>query len=150
MQTNRSIPPSTIIPEVPYADVREAAAWLCKAFGFTERLRIANHRVQLTIGDGAIVVIEGSRPVQDDPRCGHAIMVRVEALDQHFQRAQQFGVRVLRPPATYPYGERQYTVEDPGGHVRTFSESVADVHPQEWGGELMPEESADARGLPRL
>ena len=53
---NRSIPPSTVIPELAYADVREAAAWLCQAFGFVERLRIGDHRAQLTFGDGAIVV----------------------------------------------------------------------------------------------
>ena len=53
MQTNRSIPCSTVIPELGYADVGEAAAWLCGAFGFTIRLRIANHRAQLNVGDGA-------------------------------------------------------------------------------------------------
>ncbi|MDM7913702.1 MAG: hypothetical protein QUU85_00340 [Candidatus Eisenbacteria bacterium] len=37
---NRSIPRSTVIPEVPCSDVPEAAAWLCGAFGFAERLRV--------------------------------------------------------------------------------------------------------------
>jgi uncharacterized glyoxalase superfamily protein PhnB len=37
---------------------------------------------------------------------------------------------------THMYGERQYTVEDPGGHRWTFSQSVADVDPADWGGEL--------------
>lgn len=37
------------------------------------------------------------------------------------------------------YGERQYTAEDPGGHVWTFTELVADVHPRDWGGELIAE-----------
>jgi hypothetical protein len=46
MITNRSMPPGTIIPELAYPDVREAARLLCRAFGFRERLRIANHRVQ--------------------------------------------------------------------------------------------------------
>lgn len=32
------------------------------------------------------------------------------------------------------FGERQYGVRDPWGHVWTFSESVADVAPEEWGG----------------
>jgi hypothetical protein len=53
---NRSMPPGVIIPELPYPDVREAAAWLCHAFGFTERLLIGNHRAQLTYGSGSIVV----------------------------------------------------------------------------------------------
>ena len=44
--------PSVVIPELAYRDVGEAVAWLCTAFGFRERLRIGDHRAQLTIGDG--------------------------------------------------------------------------------------------------
>lgn len=33
----------------------------------------------------------------------------------------------------FEYGERQYTVEDPAGHRWTFSETLADVAPEEWG-----------------
>src|SRR5437867_3384937 len=56
---NRSFPPGSVIPELAYADVVKAGAWLCEAFGFRERLRIGTHRVQLVFGDGAIVAIEG-------------------------------------------------------------------------------------------
>ena len=50
-----------MIPVLHYPDVAGAAAWLCRAFGFTERLRIGNHRVQLAVaGAGAIVVTQGS------------------------------------------------------------------------------------------
>jgi len=38
------------------------------------------------------------------------------------------------PPADYPYGERQYTAEGLAGHCWTFSQSIADVAPEEWGG----------------
>lgn len=61
-------------------------------------------------------------------------MVRVDDVQRHHDRAVQEGARILRPPADYPYGERQYTVLDPGGHVWTFSQSIADVDPVEWGG----------------
>jgi hypothetical protein len=40
----------------------------------------------------------------------------------------------LRAPADYPYGERQYSVEDFAGHRWTFTQSIADVAPEEWGG----------------
>jgi hypothetical protein len=46
-----------------------------------------------------------------------------------------------RPPAsspccteTHPFGERQYTAADPGGHVWTVSQTIADVDPRDWGG----------------
>ena len=32
------------------------------------------------------------------------------------------------------YGERQHSVVDPAGHSWTFSESIADVAPEDWGG----------------
>jgi uncharacterized glyoxalase superfamily protein PhnB len=32
------------------------------------------------------------------------------------------------------YGERQYSAEDPWGHRWTFSQTVADVDPRDWGG----------------
>src|SRR5258707_384100 len=52
MLANRSIPRSTVIPELAYQDVGEAIAWLCDAFGLTLRLRIANHRAQLNVREG--------------------------------------------------------------------------------------------------
>jgi uncharacterized glyoxalase superfamily protein PhnB len=42
------VPQSTIIPELGYRDVREAADWLVRVFGFKVRLRIGGHRIQLT------------------------------------------------------------------------------------------------------
>jgi uncharacterized glyoxalase superfamily protein PhnB len=61
-------------------------------------------------------------------------MVRVSDVDGHSERSSRHGARILQPPADYPYGERQYTVEDPGGHRWTFSQTIADVAPEEWGG----------------
>jgi hypothetical protein len=37
-------------------------------------------------------------------------------------------------PTDFEYGERQYTAEDLAGHQWTFSETLADVAPEEWGG----------------
>jgi uncharacterized glyoxalase superfamily protein PhnB len=132
MLANRSIPQSTVIPELAYPDVGEAVDWLCKAFGFSVRVRIANHRAQLNVGDGAMVVTERS-DASSQPS-SHSVMVRVDDVYGHRDHAVASGARVLRAPADYPYGERQYTVMDPGGHVWTFSQSIADVAPEEWGG----------------
>jgi uncharacterized glyoxalase superfamily protein PhnB len=37
-------------------------------------------------------------------------------------------------PTDFPYGERQYGAEDLAGHHWTFSETLADVAPEDWGG----------------
>jgi len=129
MLWNRSIPRSTVIPELGYPDVGQAVEWLGAAFGFTLRLRIASHRAQLNAGDGAIVVTE------QQPEAGRSsVLVRVEDATQHHEHAARHGARILRPPADHPYGERQYTAEDPAGHRWTFSQSIDDVAPEDWGG----------------
>jgi uncharacterized glyoxalase superfamily protein PhnB len=133
MLTNRSMPRSTVIPELAYPNVAEAADWLCDAFGFTVRLRIADHRIQLNVGDGAVVVTEAGDPSSSNV-LAHGVMVRVEDVDAHHARAAAHGARILRPPTDYPFGERQYTAIDPGGHRWTFSQSIADIHPSDWGG----------------
>lgn len=130
MLRNRSCPNSTVIPELPYDDVNKAADWLCAAFGFTVRLRIGNHRCQINIGDGAMVAIEKQAERKD---VAH-VMVRVEHIDEHCGRARAHGAVITREPADYPYGERQYNAQDVGGHRWTFTQSIADSDPRDWGG----------------
>jgi uncharacterized glyoxalase superfamily protein PhnB len=129
VRPNRSVPTAAVIPELPYPDVREAADWLCRAFGFRERLQIGDHRAQLVYEDGAVIVIEGDAAPS-------YLLVRVEDADSHRIQAEAAGAKILGEPTDWPYGERQYSAEDPGGHVWTFSQSIADVDPAEWGGTL--------------
>jgi uncharacterized glyoxalase superfamily protein PhnB len=135
MLSNRSIPRATVIPVLAYPDVNQAAAWLCSAFGFGVRLRIGNHRVQLNVGDGAMTVRE-MRPNELNAVLGMgcSITVRVQDADAHCNRARGHGARITQDPVTHPYGERQYNAVDFAGYSWTFSQSVADVHPQDWGG----------------
>jgi uncharacterized glyoxalase superfamily protein PhnB len=135
---NRSVPSATVMPELAYADVTEASEWLCRAFGFRLRLRIGDHRAQLVFGDGAVIVTElGEGAEAHSNAATHALLVRVDDADAHHERAVDGGARILRSPSDHPYGERQYTAEDLGGHRWTFSESTADVDPASWGGELI-------------
>ena len=131
MLQNRSIPAVTVIPVLLYPDVAEAAGWLCRAFDFSVRLKIGDHRVQLNVGnDGALVVAQGTATGSN------SIMVRIEHIDSHYTRALQNGAESIAKPETFPYGERQYSVNDFAGHHWTFTESVADVDPEDWGGRL--------------
>ncbi len=63
-----------------------------------------------------------------------AVMVRVDDVDRHYEQARRSGVRIVREPRDYPYGERQYNAEDFAGHHWCFSQSIADVDPRDWGG----------------
>jgi len=91
---------------------------------------MGSHRAQLNVGDGAVVLME---PRGDGVPSGY-VMVRVEDVHSHCERARKRGARIVREPADYPYGERQYNVEDLAGHIWTFTQSIADVHPADWGG----------------
>ncbi len=135
MLSNRSVPSSTVIPVLAYPDVNLAAAWLSEAFGFTVRLRIGDHRVQLNVGDDAVIVRERREAEQGVALgIGHSVLVRVEDVDAHCQRATAHGANITMAPTTHPFGERQYSADDFAGHSWTFSQSVSDVHPSEWGG----------------
>jgi uncharacterized glyoxalase superfamily protein PhnB len=143
VKANRSIPRSAVIPVLIYPDVRDAVAWLSGAFGFAERVQIGeNHRSQLAFGDGAVIVGD-VRHDRRPPRAGevtHSVLVRVDSVDAHCERAKAHGATIVMEPADFEYGERQYTAEDPAGHQWTFSETLEDVAPEAWGGILVAPE----------
>jgi uncharacterized glyoxalase superfamily protein PhnB len=134
MLNNRSMPSSGVIPVLAYPDVLEASKWLCAAFGFTERLVIGSHRIQLNAGSGAVVIVGGGAAQTSHP--GISIMVRVADVRAHCFQAKSHGVVVPHDPTDFPYGERQYSAVDFAGYSWTFSQSIADVSPADWGGVL--------------
>jgi len=141
VKPNRSVPSSGVVPVLTYPDVRGAVAWLTDAFGFEERLRIGDgHRSQLVAGDGAVIVadIGGDRRPPQPNHVTHSVMVRVEDLDSHLARSLRHGARIVMDPTAFEFGERQYVAEDLAGHRWTFSETLTDVDPEDWGGELFP------------
>jgi len=128
-----------VIPVLPYPDVREAVKYLEEVFGFRERLQIAEHRSQMRIGDGDMIVAEyidrDRRPQAGTDHISHQIMVRIADVTAHFEHAQSCGADILEPPTDHFLGERQYVVKDIGGHRWTFSQTIADSDPKEWGGD---------------
>jgi uncharacterized glyoxalase superfamily protein PhnB len=140
LNRNRSVPRATVIPVLVYPDVRAAVDWLGSAFGFAERVRIGeDHRAQLAVdehGEGAVILgdVRGVRRPPRPEAHAHSVIVRVRDVDAHCERARAAGARIVQEPQDFMYGERQYTAEDLAGHRWTFSESVRDVAPEEWGG----------------
>jgi len=136
---NPSIPATTVIPVLPYPDVREAVEWLTRVFGFSERLQIADHRSQMNVGGGAIIVAEyidrDRRPQPGADYVCHQTMVRVPDVQAHYEFVLSCGAKVLSEPTDHVYGERQYAVQDLGGHRWIFSQTLADSDPGEWGDE---------------
>jgi uncharacterized glyoxalase superfamily protein PhnB len=138
---NRSAPAAPLVPVLVYEDVNTVIDWLCGRCGFTERVRVqrADGRVmhaQLEFAGGAVMLGSAGAEYQP-PRSNdvsHGVLVHVEDVNAHFERVRASGARIVQEPADMPFGERQYSVEDSGGHRWTFSESIADVAPEAWGG----------------
>lgn len=123
----KTMPESTVIPVLTYPNLEEAINWLTNTLEFKERWRIGNHRAQLSYGNCTIAVTEGIT------RNSTALIVRLTDIDDHFAKSQLSGVKIITSPTDYFYGERQYTIEDIGGHYWTLSETVQDLTPEDWG-----------------
>ncbi len=132
MRSNRSVPPCPVIPVLAYPDPGLAAAWLRSAFGFTVRLRIANHRIQMHAGEGCFTIREGNIL----PNESMLVQVRIEDVISHCERARQAGAMILSEPTDHAYGERQYDAQDFHGYRWDFTETIADVDPRSFGGTL--------------
>ncbi len=143
-----------VVPMLSYEDVGAAADWLAGAFRFRERLRYTEPdgrvtHVEMEVGDG-LVMLGNPGPQYESPRrhresCRSAaawsrmpfvidgVHVYVDDVDDHFERAQEAGARVLSPPEDTPFGDRHYRVEDLEGHRWMFAQHVRDVPPASWG-----------------
>ena len=140
MVTNRTVGTANVVPELVYPDVGKAVDWLCDVLGFEEMWRVDNHRARLRFGNGIVAVADAAEEYgRRTPEAGqttytHGVMLHVDDVDAHHSRARDGGARILSTPTDFPYGERQYALEDLGGHHWTITQSIADLVPEDWGG----------------
>ena len=139
MLISRTTGSASVVPELVYPDVEQAIAWLCDTFGFVELWRAGGHRARLGFGNGVLILADADphyRRGSPDPGGlrSHAVMVKVDDVDAHHRHAEARGAHILTGPADYPYGERQYSAADPAGHHWTFTQTIADLAPEDWGG----------------
>jgi uncharacterized glyoxalase superfamily protein PhnB len=139
---NRSAPTAAIVPILVYEDVGKALEFLSRAFGFKERLRAewggAISHAQMDIGDGSIMMGKQGGPfkVASGDTVSQYAHVHVENVDAHFAHAKAAGATILKEPEDMPFGVRQYTAKDIGGHWWTFSQNIRDVDPADWGAKV--------------
>jgi uncharacterized glyoxalase superfamily protein PhnB len=131
-----------------YDDPAAAIDWLCRAFGFEVRLKVAGEdgrieHSELVFGEGLIMVggAGGDRPGQDrmiSPRSVQGgntqiLGVFVDDVDAHCAGARGAGARIFREPETMDYGEeywtdRSYGAVDPEGHQWFFMQRIRDAN----------------------
>lgn len=122
-----------------YDDPVKAIEWLERAFGFETRLRVEGdegHIIhsELTYGEAVIMVSHaganpnhpsfavGASPHSLDGRITQSVMLYVDDVDAHCERARAAGAKVIEEPAVHDYGEdywadRSYGALDIEGHM---------------------------------
>jgi len=133
--------PQTIIPYLCYEDAPAAIAFLCEAFGFEERFRLAmaDGRVghaELECGGNALMLASsypemGFASPAKLPSVHSQLYVQVEDVDAHFARARKAGATIAAEPSDQPHGDREYRVVDPEGHHWIFATRLREMTPEE-------------------
>ena len=127
------------IPMLAYENGVDAMAWLARAFGFVETMRILDGerlaQGAMDSGDGPVMMASPT-PAYEAPRrhgksCAAArrwaevpyiidgVLVHVDDVDAHFARAVAAGAMILSPLEDGGPG-RRYRVEDCEGHRWMF------------------------------
>ena len=115
-----------IIPVLTYEDIPAAHDFLVKAFGFVAG---GIHRTpegrpihgEVRAGDAAIWLHRVAAEHQlDSPRsvdvANTGLVVHVDDVDAHYERARSAGARIDSEPVDQPYGQREYGARDLEGH----------------------------------
>jgi uncharacterized glyoxalase superfamily protein PhnB len=143
-----------LAPYLYYADATEAAEWLVRVFGFTEKVRYVDaagvvFHATLAVGDAEVQLASAGDDYWAakgvDGPVGQLNIVYVDHVDAQYERVHaalgdDFD---LAPPQDQPYGARVFTVPDIGGNSWTFWQQTSDVVelPSGWR-EIRPDESA--------
>ena len=127
------MPQSTrVIPLLVYADIPAAHDFLVSAFGFesggVERTPAGDAvHAEVRVGEAKIwlhrVTAEhelGSQAPTGASR-SEGLIVYVDDVDAHFNRARAAGATLDSEPTDQPYGQREYGVRDPEGHRWWFA-----------------------------
>ncbi|HEX4036694.1 MAG TPA: VOC family protein [Acidobacteriaceae bacterium] len=138
MIRNRTVPSDTVIPHVGYRDLKEAIAWLTRAFGFVEHFRYGDpvSGAQLRAGKAWMMVHRLAPEARTPRELGYgtqSLTIFVEDVEAHFERAKAAGAAILEEPHETVYGEFQCAVEDLDGHRWIFSRHARDLSPADWG-----------------
>ncbi len=130
-----------LIPYLTYADAPAAIEFLCKAFGFAEKMRFPMPdgkigHAELSLDDNVVFLASvyeelGFQSPRDLGAVTSQTMVYVDDVDAHHARAASAGATISARLEDQFYGDRTYRAIDPEGHRWIFATHVRDVPPEE-------------------
>jgi uncharacterized glyoxalase superfamily protein PhnB len=128
-----------------YDDANAAIDWLCKAFGFELRIKVADKKggvmhSELVYGHALVMVSSSDRAGAASPRGvggknTQRLFLYVEDADRHCARAREAGAVIVTEPHDSDYGpdhwaDRGYECTDPEGHGWWFAHRVRNLSPK--------------------
>jgi PhnB protein len=130
-----------VTPYLAIDGAAEAIDFYRKAFGATERMRMAGPdgrigHAEIDI-EGGLIMLADEHPQMgfQSPKAygGSAVTIHIYVadVDALAARAAAAGATVVRPVADQFYGDRSCQLRDPYGHTWSIATHVEDVSPQE-------------------
>lgn len=126
-----------------YDDANTAIDWLCNAFGFEVRLKVDGENgvvehSELTFGEALMMVGDTRRQKEKQRKMAspktlgagtQAIMLFVDDVEAHCERARKAGAKITMEPTVSDYGEeywadKTYEAVDLEGHYWWFCKRV--------------------------
>ncbi len=135
---------SQIVPVLRYKDVKLAAAWLCRAFGFRRRRVVRGAAgdvsyILLACGRSTLLIRPVSssdfddlmvQPDHDGQASTQVCYLAVPDVDAHYRRAAIAGARIELAPGSDGLGGDFYTCRDLEGHLWSFGTRDYGVGPR--------------------
>jgi uncharacterized glyoxalase superfamily protein PhnB len=119
-----------VIPSIRVADLEEALGFYVGQLGFSVEGDPQHQNVSVVRGD-ARLMLEGTADFYGDAynaairqRLGsvspHALYMEADDLEELYRALQAAGTPIVDPLADRPWGQAEFTVEDPAGNWLTF------------------------------
>jgi uncharacterized glyoxalase superfamily protein PhnB len=126
-----------VIPILVYEDIQAAHDFLVDAFGFSsggvERDEAGQpvhgevNAGQFTIWLHRVTTEHNMASPRSMPGASSGLVVHVDDVDAHFEKARNSGAEIDQVPEDQPYGQREYGARDPEGHRWWFATPIAET-----------------------
>ena len=122
----------TITPYLLYEDGEAAIEFLTRAFGFSEVDRAIggagglHAELEVAPGSGRIYLGQPPGEFRNPAHVGRTshTYVLVDDVDQHYERANAAGAKIIEELIDLPFGHRRYGCVDPQGHEWYFAQPI--------------------------
>ncbi len=113
---------------LPVRDVEHAARWYSEVLGFRPHLfPKAPPYVFAVLGrDGVEIMLQATPADAATVQDGAGAYLRMNGVVAFYRQLVDAGLPIAEPLARKPYGDTEFAIRDPDGHLLVFSELLQD------------------------